>query len=658
MFFKKFMFIAVFVVLTLLGLSPLTHADGEQTFYYPNAGGTDNVFYNTLFGLGTFTPGNIKKVIWQDPGSSALGSIDGQITSLMSGGNNYDWATGIWEYDQYPSHGTATINIPANTTVAGEYDGIGLGYAAGIESAIQYGYAGTPALVVNNSGTVSGAVYWNDGLAVGLDSNVDFGDQDITNNSYSNFTANANWYTTGIHARSNYGDLSVDQYGSSTATSTGGTKGTYANAGWAVGLDLETVIGNITVDNTGDTTGTVNSSGGQSCGAYLWANTDSSNPYYRPNTGNLTLYNWGTFNADSPSGATAKGVYCGGNGQSVTVNNYGSGTISATGSPGAGYALGVEADGSATINVLNDGAITGTTVPGLFLTSTLQNGNPNSGGQGLATIRNWGNIQGSWGIGSGAYPGPITIYDHGTITGNGNAIAMYGGGVDNIYLYGIPSINGTMYSNNSSSVLNLHIVAPIDSISGGNGRSSSNLANDGLGMSGSITAGGKTYSWNNMNVTGSTAATHIANGTYEIENRNSGLAFDEPYNQTLNGTMIEQYYFWNGPNQLWYITNLGNGLYSIRNQQSGRYLDDYAWGTGDGNGIDVWDGNNQENQQWLFTSTDSGYYTISSAWVPGSCIDIPYASKSDLAALQLYTLDDHDASPNGGWGQQWQLISK
>ena len=642
--------------LLVLGSITSARADGFQACGVPNQpdGSTDNINFNTWLGTGTLTPGYTKKLIWQDSGSSSLDSLDGQITGQLYG--TFDWATGIWVFDP-GSFGTntATINIPNNTTVAGEFDGTGLGFASGIEANMQYGYAGSPALVVNNSGTVSGAVNWNDGVAAGLDSNVDFGDQNITNNGNSNFTANAYWYTTAIHARSNYGDLYADQNGSATATSSGGARSPWTGAGWSVGLDLQTVVGNITVNNSGVTSGTVDSAGGEASGAYLWANTDPSNPYYRPNTGNLTLNNWGTFTAACPNGATAKGVYCGGNGQYVNVNNYG--TINATGSPRSGFALGVEADGQVPINVFNNGTISGSTAAGVFVTSTT-NSDPNSGGQGPAIIRNWGTISGSSGIACGAYPGPITVYNHGTISGTNGAMNFWSGGLENVYMYGTPSVSGTMYASNPNSTLHLHITAPISSISGGNGQTSSNLSNDGLGSNGSITAGGNTYSWSNMNVSGFTAAIHIKTGVYEIQNRQSGLAFDEPGGQTSPGTRVWQYGFWGGQNQLWTITNLGNGRYTIVNNQSGLALDDWAWGTNNGNPIDVYTPNNQENQQWTFTQTDSNYFTISSAYTPYSCIDVPGASSNDSVYLQMYTLDDADQGPNGGWGQQWAFVPR
>ena len=65
-----------------LGSPTPARADGQQNYGEPQEGnGTYDVFYNTIFGLGDYTVGNINKVLWQDPGSSALDTLDGQITN-------------------------------------------------------------------------------------------------------------------------------------------------------------------------------------------------------------------------------------------------------------------------------------------------------------------------------------------------------------------------------------------------------------------------------------------------------------------------------------------------------------------------------------------------------------------------------------------------
>jgi hypothetical protein len=628
-----------------LGSARVSMAQGEFT------NGNDHVYYYSMYGLSTYTVGNINSNVSGVQGSNALYSLDGQITNAPNSGNYFSWSAGILDYDWSYSGNTATINIPSNTTVNSVYNGNGWGFGAGI-----YVSVAKSEFTVNNSGTVSAQVNWNDGVAAGYYSYLNYGDQYINNNAGSSMTANASWYTSGIRALTNGGSVNVNQNGTLTATSGAGFQSPYTNTGWAVGMDLQTYSGNITATNTGNTTGTVKSgasSSSEACGAYIWANGGSG---AGSSVGNMTFNNSGTFTANGAPNGAVKGVYCGGNGNLVSITN--SGTITANiASGGFGWALETEIDGNGTMNITNTGTLTTNGNSGLYIVSSTSS-DPNSGGTGPVRVENWGTIQGNGGINSWAYNGPISIYDHGTINGtSGYAINLSNSRADTIYVYGTPSVSGTMTASTSGSTLHLHIPAAITSISGGNGKTDSNLANDGLGTSGSITAGGHTYSWSNLTVSGSTASTTIANGTYKIINRNSGLALDDYNWGTGNGSKVDQWSYSGGANQKWNITYLGNGTYKIQNVYSGLVLDDNAWNTANGAVIDQWSvsGTPAANCQWIFTATDSGYYTISPADAPGSCVDIPYASTSNGAFIQLYTLADADTWPNGGWGQQWSL---
>ena len=161
---------------------------------------------------------------------------------------------------------------------------------------------------------------------------------------------------------------------------------------------MQTYIGNITVTNTGTTTGTVQSGSGsnEACGAYIWADTDASNAYYNSANpgGNMTLNNTGTFNAVGAQNGVVKGVYCGGSGQNVTVNN--SGTISASSPTGGGWALETEIDGPGSMFINNSGTLTTNATSGLFIVSTTT-GDPNSGGTGPVRVENTGTITGTHG---------------------------------------------------------------------------------------------------------------------------------------------------------------------------------------------------------------------------------------------------------------------
>jgi hypothetical protein len=102
----------------------------------------------------------------------------------------------------------------------------------------------------------------------------------------------------------------------------------------------------------------------------------------------------------------------------------------------------------------------------------------------------------------------------------------------------------------------------------------------------------------------------LANGTYKIINRNSGLALDASGQATANGTAIQQWGYNGGGNQRWIVTNIGSGQYSITGVQSNRSLDVTAQSSADGAKIELYDSNNGDNQKWIITATSGGYYSI------------------------------------------------
>ena len=93
----------------------------------------------------------------------------------------------------------------------------------------------------------------------------------------------------------------------------------------------------------------------------------------------------------------------------------------------------------------------------------------------------------------------------------------------------------------------------------------------------------------------------IANGTYKIVNRNSGLVADCKHDESTNGTPVQQYTYSGGANQQWTVTSLGNGYYKIIGVASGRALDVIGSGTANGTLIDIWGYSGGANQQWSLT---------------------------------------------------------
>jgi len=102
----------------------------------------------------------------------------------------------------------------------------------------------------------------------------------------------------------------------------------------------------------------------------------------------------------------------------------------------------------------------------------------------------------------------------------------------------------------------------------------------------------------------------IANGTYKVLARHSGLALDVDHQSTTNGSQLQQWTYNNQGNQHWTLTSIGGNTYTITGVQSGRVLDVPGSSTANGTVLDIWDSNNGVNQMWNITATDSGYNSV------------------------------------------------
>jgi hypothetical protein len=140
----------------------------------------------------------------------------------------------------------------------------------------------------------------------------------------------------------------------------------------------------------------------------------------------------------------------------------------------------------------------------------------------------------------------------------------------------------------------------------------------------------------------------VANGTYQIVNRNSGLAVDSKGTQVTNGTPVQQYSYHGGANQQWTLTYLGDGKYKIIGVQSGSGLSVDGWGTANGTGIEIYTNTDTLNQLWSLTATSSGYYRLTPANAPGSGLDVQHSGTTNSIPLQIW-------SYNGGNSQQWSF---
>jgi len=141
------------------------------------------------------------------------------------------------------------------------------------------------------------------------------------------------------------------------------------------------------------------------------------------------------------------------------------------------------------------------------------------------------------------------------------------------------------------------------------------------------------------------AAGAIANGTYKLTARNSGLVLDVTNTIPTEPSYLEQFGYWGGVNQQWTFTHLGGNVYSMISRYSGRCVDVYGNSTSQGARLDAWDYLGQSNQHWTAAATSGGYYTFT-ANNSGMVMDVSGGSGSAGAAVIQWP-------GNGGSNQQW-----
>jgi len=143
----------------------------------------------------------------------------------------------------------------------------------------------------------------------------------------------------------------------------------------------------------------------------------------------------------------------------------------------------------------------------------------------------------------------------------------------------------------------------------------------------------------------------IANGTYKIVNRLSGLALDAYGWGTTNGTLIDQWAYGGGNNQRWNVTYLGNNQYEIVNVNANLSLDVTGAG-GSGSWVELYSYSGANNQKWTLTATSGGYYRITPVHNSALALDDYGASTSNYnpstnaGRIDVWTY-------SGGNNQQW-----
>ena len=560
------------------------------------------------------------------------------LNNLSNTNGDHNVAAAVLEWQPNVGYGVGVVRVSngakgilqAITSDSGSW-------AAGFWADQIYGDPAIAELIVDNYGTMKGQATNSVGSAFGFHNYNLYGGLNMTNQSGATCSGTAKGNAGGIDSLCYYGPINFVNNGTVTGTSSG------VNVGGVtpIGLNLYSYDSTSNAPIYCENNGTISASvtGGQTnfpFGARVWTQ-----------GGKMVLINRGTFKGTSWGGALrqANGVYCGSNGGDDWVVNTGQ----MIGAGGPGWGLGVENDGDnnganpylATINIFNSGVISNGVTSG-------QSTDGIYGGMGIVlwvspgptylTNTATGTIHGgNMGIWAGVYGGPITIYNSGIIYGGGGEAMHLGDGNDTVYLTGSPTVTGTMNGGNGNNSLVFKIDGTLQTVNGNAANSGNNLSAYGLGTSGSLVASGKTYSWQNFNVSGTVAPSDaIPNGTYKFINRTSGKALNANNSATTNGTQINQWTYSAGASQRWQVSKTTNGIYKIIGVQSGRSLDIYRGNTGNGTKVELWDYSGGTMQQWTFIPTDSGYCRVSPQCAPGSCLDVNGYSTANGAVVQLY----------------------
>jgi hypothetical protein len=142
----------------------------------------------------------------------------------------------------------------------------------------------------------------------------------------------------------------------------------------------------------------------------------------------------------------------------------------------------------------------------------------------------------------------------------------------------------------------------------------------------------------------------LANGTYKVLNRNSGLALDASGCGTANGTLLQQWTHSGsgGDNQHWTLTYLGGGQYKFIGVGSGRAVDVPSSSTNDGVQLQLWDWNSTGAQKWALNYKGGCFFETVNA-NSGKAMDVRGSSTANGTAVQQYT-------PNGTYAQQWIFL--
>jgi beta-glucanase (GH16 family) len=141
------------------------------------------------------------------------------------------------------------------------------------------------------------------------------------------------------------------------------------------------------------------------------------------------------------------------------------------------------------------------------------------------------------------------------------------------------------------------------------------------------------------------------NGTYFLQNRNSGLFMDVTggLGAKGDGALIQQYHPTNAANQQFAFTDLGNGCYKVISVNSGKSLDVQNVSLADGAALQQWTDYTAANQQFIVVSTGDGYFKL----IPkhsGKVVEVAGAATNIEVRVQQWQNNNQTCG-------QWKFVS-
>lgn len=137
-------------------------------------------------------------------------------------------------------------------------------------------------------------------------------------------------------------------------------------------------------------------------------------------------------------------------------------------------------------------------------------------------------------------------------------------------------------------------------------------------------------------------ASHVDYGTYHVEPVHAqGKAVETAGGGTNDGDNVQQWEYNAFPTQQWRIESLGNGTYRLENTNSGKYLEVAGAGTGDGDNVQQWTWNGGDHQKWALQLLDDGQYRAVNV-NSGKVLEVAGADSTNGANVQQWTWNDGD----------------